>query len=108
MTKSLNELATEIHLIAKDHGWWETNRNFGEMIALIHSELSEALEAHRNHELAIHYKDKKPEGWAVELIDCIIRILDTLRAGGCDIDDLIKAKIEYNKTRPYKHGGKKY
>lgn len=44
---SLNDLAKEIHNVARDHGFWTEDRNFGEMIALIHSELSEALEEHR-------------------------------------------------------------
>jgi len=46
-------------------------------------------------------------GVAIELADCIIRILDYCGAKGIDIDDAIKQKHEYNKTRSYKHGGKK-
>lgn len=44
---SLNAYAAEIHQTAVEHGFWEADRNFGEMIALMHSELSEALEEHR-------------------------------------------------------------
>ena len=44
----LNTLAKEINDCAVAHGFWEGDRNFGEMIALMHSELSEALEDHRN------------------------------------------------------------
>jgi hypothetical protein len=42
----LNEFAKEIHQNAVEHGWWDTKRTFGEIIALCHSELSEALEEH--------------------------------------------------------------
>ena len=40
----LKEFQKEVHQTAIDHGWWETDRNIGEQIALMHSELSEALE----------------------------------------------------------------
>lgn len=105
---TLNEYATTIHYIALQHGWWNTERNFGEMIALMHSELSEALEAHRNSKEAFYIKDNKPEGWAVELVDCMIRIMDTLKERDMDIDKIMSLKLAYNNTRPYKHGGKLY
>ena len=53
------------------------------------------------------YKDKKPEGVAIELADCIIRILDYCGKAGIDIENAIRIKHEYNKSRPYRHGGKK-
>lgn len=134
----LNRLAAEIHQTAKEHGWYDTKRELPECIALMHSELSEALEAYRDGEPlmycgsknkacedkdAVKIKiggkeyftpcvicdapDKKPEGVAVELADCIIRILDTCAFMGIDIERAIRAKMEYNRTRPYRHGGKK-
>ncbi len=48
----------------------------------------------------------KPEGIAVELADCIIRCLDTLQSLGVDIDQVVKNKMAYNRTRPHKHGRK--
>ena len=103
----LNELAQEIHENAKAHGWWDKERSFGEIIALCHSELSEALEEYRNDNPQ-HYEgdDDKPEGIAVEMIDCIIRILDWAGREGVDVDGILRLKMEYNKTRPYRHGGK--
>ena len=52
-------------------------------------------------------KSQKPEGVAVELADCVIRILDYCGHAGIDIEEAIRIKHEYNKTRPYRHGGKK-
>ena len=50
---------------------------------------------------------EKPEGIAVELADCIIRILDYCGKEDIDVESILKLKHDYNKTRPYKHGGKK-
>lgn len=102
----IKEAAKIINKIAHDKGWWEGKRNRGEIIALCHSELSEALEEMREGKPAFYVKDKKPEGWAVEMIDTIIRIFDFLEEENIDIEKVLKEKIEYNKTRPYKHGKK--
>lgn len=104
----LNELAKEIHDNAVAHGWWNNERPFSEVVALCHSELSEALEADRNGEPPEWYDGKKPEGAAVEMADCIIRVLDWCAKESVDIDRIIRTKHEYNKTRPFKHGGKKF
>jgi NTP pyrophosphatase (non-canonical NTP hydrolase) len=115
---SINKLAKQVHDIAKEKGWWESERSTPECIALMHSELSEALEAYRVYgdgvEASHCYSldpaegicSTKPEGVAVELADCIIRILDLCAQRGWDIEDAIKAKVKYNKTRSYRHGNK--
>lgn len=116
----LNTLRDEIYKNAVKKGWWDEERSFGDFIALCHSELSEALEEYRNGNVGIYYKapdgstsdvqegeHQKPEGIPIELADVIIRILDFCGREGIDIAEAITIKNAYNKTRPYRHGGKR-
>lgn len=51
--------------------------------------------------------EAKPEGFGVELADAIIRIADLARRHDIDLDGLVRLKMDYNKTRPHMHGGRK-
>lgn len=105
----INKLVQDIHKNAVEHGWWEEKRSFGDIIALCHAELSEALEEFRNgHEpIEVYYNGEKPEGIPIELADVIIRIMDYCGYAGIDLESALLQKIKYNETRPYRHGGKR-
>ena len=108
---NINDLIKEAHENAVAHGWWEEERPFPEIIALIHSEVSEALEEYRAGRepgrTLYRVCDNKPEGIPIELADVVIRILDACGKYGIDLEKAIQLKMAYNKLRPYKHGGKK-
>lgn len=100
----MNQLAKEINEVNRNNGWnvlepsqWSDAYKIPAILALIHSEVSEALEAFR-------IGDR--ENFEEELADVIIRVLDC--AGGLDLDmeAAVASKIEKNRSRGYRHGGK--
>lgn len=103
----IGELISGCHITATQKGWWDRPRCDGEIIALIHSELSEALEALRNG----NPPDKHcPDflGVEVELADVLIRIFDWCGHTGWDLEGALRAKMAYNRMRPHRHGGKEF
>ena len=104
----INNLIEKSHNIAISKGWWDKEREIPELIALIHSELSEALEEYRVSEnLDIRYEKNKPEGFVVELADVLIRIFDLSGKYKIDLKKALETKLKYNETREYRHGNKK-
>jgi NTP pyrophosphatase (non-canonical NTP hydrolase) len=93
--RTIPALVKRCHETAKSKGWWDTDRNDGEIIALMHSELSEALEALRKEDVA---------NLTEELADVLIRIFDYCGARNLNIEKALLEKMEKNKARPYKHG----
>lgn len=96
----LNDYCKEAFSTALLKGWHDESREFGTYIALMHSELSEALEADRRGEGL----DRTVE----ELADVCIRIFDWCGLQGVDFERVVIEKMLKNKGREYKHGGKKY
>lgn len=119
----INELAQEIHLNAKRKGFFDEPKNIGEMLCLIHSEVSEALEADRkdhycgfevhtiealnNENFNTEFVSGVKNTFEDELADVMIRVMDLAAFKGIDLEGHIKAKMRYNSTREHKHG-KKY
>jgi NTP pyrophosphatase (non-canonical NTP hydrolase) len=101
----LRVLAREIIEINTENGWnvlrpseWMDTYKVPAILALIHSEVSEALEEFRVGDM---------DRFATELADVLIRVLDCSEGLGIDIDAVVAAKLEKNRGRTYRHGGKR-
>src|SRR5574342_35729 len=105
--KTIRQWQQSIGSWARQKGWDE-KKPFSDDIALMHTELSEAFEEYRNGYgiTEIRIEKGKPEGIPIELADVVIRILHFSDKYGIDLNSAIDQKMEYNQTRPYKHGGK--
>lgn len=113
---TITELVNMAHGASKDKGFWddepegkqESTFYYATKIALMHSELSEALEelrAGRPDYVTYYSEGGKPEGVPSELADTVIRIADYCGARGIDLESIINEKLGYNvKSRGYKHG----
>jgi NTP pyrophosphatase (non-canonical NTP hydrolase) len=107
----IRKLQKRAHATATEKGWWEGRtpedvQTVLACLALVHSEISEAVEAVRDEGVNDWMDGFKPCGLAVELADAVIRIADLCGAIGIDLNDAIEAKMKYNETRPHRHGGK--
>lgn len=102
---TLNRLGDEILKINKANGWnvtkngdWEDCYKMAAATALIHTEVAEATEAIRKGDEA---------NFAEELADTLIRVLDVARGLSYDMDSIVAAKLEKNRNRGHRHGGKR-
>lgn len=125
---NLTELSKEIHQDNREKGFWDKERNVGEMLMLIVSELGEAMEALRKEKICddetikdlcnsskssdfrgyLHDDFLKyvKDTFQDEMADTLIRLLDLCGGLGIDIQSHVELKLAYNKLRPHKHGKK--
>lgn len=130
---TIKDLVEQAHANSRAKGWWDGINDpaatVPEKIALIHSEVSEALEDWRNGKMearylhrtegtdwdhdsafpctACDYQTPKTSGFPSELADIVIRVADLTGALGIDLEKAIAEKMAYNATRPHRHGGKR-
>ena len=100
MQSQIHSIMLEVAEVNRLNGWHDESRTFGEDVALLHSEVSEMLEAYRKNDTANLYE---------EAADVFIRLLDTwfrLGKSGDDLVDEVMSKLAKNRTRGYRHGGK--
>lgn len=122
---NIKETSQEINNTAREKGFWDKERNVGELLMLVTSELGEALEAHRKGKFAnvkgflkdcegkpfdnttlskeafqFHIKDTFED----EIADAVIRLFDLAEGLKIDLPFHIRTKMDYNKTRERLHG----
>lgn len=125
--EGLNKLSKEIHQRNIEKGFWDDKDNPKKMaanLALVHSEVSEALECDRKNKymvepafltprigmlegdtiFAVQYNEDIKGTFEEEMADIIIRVLDLCAYKNVDIESHIKLKMRYNALRPHKHG----
>ncbi|MCA9399266.1 MAG: nucleotide pyrophosphohydrolase [Candidatus Omnitrophica bacterium] len=93
--KTLKELCDICHGVAKSKGFWDQERNIGEALMLVVTELAEAMEGYRHQD---------NDNFREELADAFIRLFDLCGGLGIDIEAEIAKKTIVNTKRPYKHG----
>lgn len=113
----LQHLIDRCNITAHDKGWYEdgVSRNIGEVLMLFVTEIAEAMEEFRvlgpDKLTEIYYStdaqgNQKPEGYVVEIADLLIRAFNHCGEFHLPIHEALALKMDYNDTRPVRHGGK--
>lgn len=106
----IDQTVQQVHALAVTKGWWDWEGEQRQPLALhmlMVTEVAEASEQVRdgNPEIWLRH-DGKPEGEAIELADCVIRIMDYFGRQGWSLEKALRMKMEFNEGRPHRHGGK--
>lgn len=115
LCEGLNQSAQKIFQNNKAKGFWDKERNIGELLMLVTSELGEAMEAHRkgnftldlfkgSHHTPAGFEAHIKDTFEDEIADAVIRLLDLSAGLGIDLEWHIRSKVEYNKSRERLHG----
>lgn len=107
--RKFNRLMNLCYETASLKGWHTPSKSFGEQVLMMHSELSEVVEAYRENgymHVTWDMTSFKPEGIPIELADLSIREFDTCTMYNINLLDAIFTKMKFNLTRPYRHGDK--
>jgi NTP pyrophosphatase (non-canonical NTP hydrolase) len=104
--ETIRELVNDSYETAQSKGWHEGPEDVPLKLALMHGEISKALELYRTGRMLSWTTGDKPEGFDIKLADLVIRVCDLAGSLGLHLEEAIERKAAYNKTRPYKHGGK--
>jgi NTP pyrophosphatase (non-canonical NTP hydrolase) len=108
---TIRQLLEDSNATAREKGWWDDQNEHSFLIKtlLMITEISEAVEEYRNgHDVQeIYVKDGKWEGVAVEFADLFIRTADLCKQLDIPLEEAIRKKAEFNRTRSHRHGNKK-
>ena len=123
---AIDAMTVEVRQVNEANGWYDATRTVGDGLALLHSEVSEWLEAFRSWGLSdvtrsrcshvtvdpdgFHWHDDehglcKPQGVGSEAADVLIRLLDECDRQGIDLAAEFLRKLAHNRTRGHRHGG---
>lgn len=112
--QTISEDARTIYEDMKSKGFWDNERNVGEMLMLVTSELGEAMEAHRKGKFfkgeklidgdKEYFEARVKDTFEDEIADAVIRLLDMAGGLGIDLEFHINAKVQYNRSRTKLHG----
>lgn len=110
--KSLADMTAEVVANNKAKGWHDNPPSLPEAMMMLVTEAAEAVEVWRVHGTADPTRWEpgcpgKPEGLGSELADIFIRLLDDCYLFGIDLEAEFARKMAYNRTRPFRHGGKR-
>lgn len=115
---AIARVAHQVHDVNAKNGWWEDREAIASAhphgkhqvilaaLALVTTEISEAVEAIRKHDQTTWSDTKTKDTFARELAGATLRIMDLAVWTGVDLGEAIRAELEANKGRGHKHGGK--